>query len=116
MKFEIDKNSVDQFIWRLKAANGKIIATAGESYVNKSDAQHGINLVKSTTSLSQYTIYQDTAKQWRWRLDATNGKIIAISSESYWNKSDCESSASLAVSTNSTTPVIDLTVAAAARY
>jgi uncharacterized protein YegP (UPF0339 family) len=116
MKFEIDKNSAGQFIWRLKAVNGKILATAGESYVRKNDAEHGINLVKGTPSLSQYTFYQDASRQWRWRLDATNGQVIAVSSESYWNRSDCEAAANLAVSTNASTPVVDLTAATAARW
>ena len=30
-----------------------------------------------------YKIYQDTARQWRWRLIAANGRIIADSAESY---------------------------------
>lgn len=29
------------------------------------------------------------SKQWRWRLRAGNGEIIAVSSESYMNKDDC---------------------------
>lgn len=28
-------------------------------------------------------------KQWRWRIRANNGKIIAASSEGYFNKMDC---------------------------
>jgi uncharacterized protein YegP (UPF0339 family) len=29
-------------------------------------------------------------RQWRWRVRANNGKIIGASSESYWNRKDCE--------------------------
>jgi len=29
-------------------------------------------------------------RQWRWRVKANNGKIIGASSESFWNKKDCE--------------------------
>lgn len=36
-----------------------------------------------------YTIYQDQQRQWRWRYTASNGRIIAMSSEAYWNKQDC---------------------------
>lgn len=36
-----------------------------------------------------YYVYKDTAGQWRWRFVAGNNRIIAVSSESYWNKSDC---------------------------
>lgn len=108
-KFQIDLNNQRQYYWRLNAVNGRIIATSGESYVAKSDCVHGINLVKSTTSLSQYEIYQGTDGYWRWRLRATNGQIIAIASESYHNRSDAEWGAGIAISTNALTPVEDLT-------
>lgn len=28
-------------------------------------------------------------RQWWWRLKAKNGEIIAVGSESYWNRGDC---------------------------
>jgi uncharacterized protein YegP (UPF0339 family) len=34
-------------------------------------------------------------RQWRWRIKANNGKIIASSSESFWNKTDCERNAQI---------------------
>lgn len=42
-----------------------------------------------------YYIYRDTANQWRWRLVAANNLIIAVSSEGYWNKADCENAINL---------------------
>lgn len=114
MRFQIILTNQRQYMWRLIAANGRTIATSGESYINKSNCQHGIGLVKSTTSVSQYAIYQDVTAQWRWRLVATNGQIIAVSSESYHNRTDCVASAQLAVSTNQFTPADDLTVSQAA--
>lgn len=36
-----------------------------------------------------YYIYIDTAGQWRWHFRASNGLIIAVSSEGYVNKLDC---------------------------
>jgi uncharacterized protein YegP (UPF0339 family) len=74
------------------------------------DCQHGINLVKGTTSLSQYEVYQGSDGLWRWRLRATNGQIIAIASESYWNRQDAEWGANIAIGTNAFTPVEDITV------
>lgn len=38
--------------------------------------------------MSYYHLYRDTANQWRWRYVASNGRIIAASSESYINKAD----------------------------
>jgi len=50
MHFEIDKNSQGQWIWRLRANNGRIVAVSGESYHNRVDCENGINLVKAVTS------------------------------------------------------------------
>jgi uncharacterized protein YegP (UPF0339 family) len=33
--------------------------------------------------------YKDADKQWRWRIKADNGKIVADSGEGYHNKRDC---------------------------
>ncbi len=49
MTFEIYKDSDGLWRWRLRAANYQIIAS-GESYYNKSDCLHAINLVKKTTA------------------------------------------------------------------
>jgi uncharacterized protein len=45
-KFEIYKDSADQFRWRLKASNGEIIANP-EGYTTKDNAKNGIESVKS---------------------------------------------------------------------
>lgn len=50
MYFELYTDTADQWRWRLKAANGRIVATSGEGYVNKADAVHGIDLVKGTNT------------------------------------------------------------------
>jgi uncharacterized protein YegP (UPF0339 family) len=46
-KFEVYKDVRGEFRWRLKAANGQIIATSGEGYTSKSGCQNGIDSVKS---------------------------------------------------------------------
>lgn len=37
-----------------------------------------------------FELYQDTAKEWRWRLIASNGNIIADSGEGYNSKQGAE--------------------------
>lgn len=37
-----------------------------------------------------YWMYKDERGEWRWRYDASNGKTIAVSSESYKKRTDCE--------------------------
>jgi uncharacterized protein len=36
-----------------------------------------------------YFVYKDLAGEWRWRLKAVNGRIIADSGEGYRNYADC---------------------------
>lgn len=37
----------------------------------------------------KFQVYRDKRGEWRWRFLAKNGKIIAVSSESYKAKYDC---------------------------
>jgi len=46
MKFEIEKNEKGYY-WHAVASNGKKVAWAGEFYINKSDCEHGISLMKT---------------------------------------------------------------------
>lgn len=36
-----------------------------------------------------FSVYRDAAGEWRWRLAAGNGQLIAESGEGYQNKADC---------------------------
>lgn len=45
-KFELYKGSDSQYRWRLKSANGQVIATGGEGYTTKASAENGIAAVK----------------------------------------------------------------------
>ena len=48
MKFELYKDGNNQWRWRLKAANGRIIADSAEAYVNRQDCVNGIKLVQDS--------------------------------------------------------------------
>jgi uncharacterized protein YegP (UPF0339 family) len=50
MFYNIYKDAVGYWRWRLYAANNKIIADSGESYYNKADCLSAIGLVKSSTN------------------------------------------------------------------
>ena len=45
-KFTIFKDKKGEYRWNLKANNHEIIADSAEGYVNKTDCEHGIELVK----------------------------------------------------------------------
>jgi uncharacterized protein YegP (UPF0339 family) len=54
----------------------------------------------------EYQVYTDASSQWRWRLQAANNRIIAVSSESYVNKQDCLNAITL-VKSSSSAPVVE---------
>lgn len=56
-----------------------------------------------------FEIYKDAAGQWRWRLKAANHETIA-QGESYTSKQNCLHAVNLVKSTDSATPVKDLTL------
>jgi uncharacterized protein YegP (UPF0339 family) len=35
-------------------------------------------------------MYKDSRNEWRWTYEASNGETIAVSSEGYVKRSDCE--------------------------
>ena len=37
-----------------------------------------------------YYMYKDNRGEWRWSYAASNGQIIAVSSEGYKRRADCE--------------------------
>lgn len=55
MKFELYQDAQNFWRWRLKAANGEIIAS-GEGYANKTDAQHAVGLVMDTTRQTPFVL------------------------------------------------------------
>lgn len=51
MKFHVYKDRNGEWRWRLKSANGNIIADSGEGYTSKHNCKHGVDLVKGTASI-----------------------------------------------------------------
>lgn len=45
-RFELFKDAAGEWRWRLRAGNGKIVATSGEGYRRRDDAQTGISIVR----------------------------------------------------------------------
>ena len=90
--------------FNLKAGNGEIIATS-EVYASKDACKNGIASVQKNAPIApvedqtvegyaeeknpKFEMYKDKAGEFRFRLKAGNGQIIATS-ESYSTKSACE--------------------------
>jgi len=54
MYYVVYKDTAGYWRWTLKASNHEPIAVSSESYVRKVDAEHGINLTKSSASAPVY--------------------------------------------------------------
>jgi uncharacterized protein YegP (UPF0339 family) len=91
LKFETYRDKKDEHRWRLKATNGQVIATSGQGYKDKRDCKNAIDRIKkdAATKLT-FETYEDARQQYRWRLKATNGQVIATSGQGYKDKRDCE--------------------------
>lgn len=53
MKFELYKDSSNQYRWRLKGANGEIVAS-GEAYRNRQDCIDAVHLVMDTNRQTKF--------------------------------------------------------------
>ena len=100
-KFEI-KNTKTGIKFNLKAGNGEIIATS-EVYTTEAACRKGIESVRKNALSAvedqtvepievqkhpKYEVYQDKSGEYRFRLKARNGEIIAVG-ESYKKKTSC---------------------------
>lgn len=88
----------------LKAGNGEVIATS-EVYNSEAACKNGIDSVKKNAPVAavenqtvegyateknpKFEIYQDKAGEYRFRLKATNGQIVAVG-EGYTSLSGCQ--------------------------
>jgi uncharacterized protein YegP (UPF0339 family) len=102
-KFVISEAKNGGFVFNLKAGNGEIIATS-QVYKSLDSCKNGIESVKKnvpdlhvedqtvenfeTLTNPKFEVYQDKAGEFRFRLKARNGEIIATG-ESYKAKKSC---------------------------
>ncbi|MBQ3048531.1 MAG: YegP family protein [Oscillospiraceae bacterium] len=96
------KTTATGFKFDLKAGNGEVIATS-EVYTTKNACLNGINSVKTNcvgeiedqtvenveaVKHPKFEVYTDKSGEYRFRLKAKNGEIIAVS-EGYKRKIGC---------------------------
>ena len=102
-KFTI-KETKTGFTFNLKASNGEIIAAGSEVYTKLTNCKNGIASVQKNAPIAsvedqtvegfevqkhpKFEVYTDKAGEFRFRLKASNGEIIAVS-EGYTRKPSC---------------------------
>ena len=95
-KFEIDKASNDQFIFRLKAGNGEIIL-ASEQYTTKSACENGIDSVRKNSTADDNFV-----------LKAANHQVIG-QSQMYKSADGMENGIASVAANAPTAVLVDLT-------
>jgi uncharacterized protein YegP (UPF0339 family) len=97
LKFEMYKDGKEEYRWRLKSSNGKVLATAGQGFKSKRSCETSIDNIKNGAGSDKYKFepYEDNKGEHRWRLVASNGQTVASSSQGYSNKADCDKAIAL---------------------
>ena len=96
------KTTKSGFVFNLKAGNGEVIATS-ESYKSQDSCLNGVESVRKSCvggvedqtvegfeklTHPKFEVYADKAGEFRFRLKARNGEVIAVS-EGYKAKQSC---------------------------
>jgi len=80
--------------WRVVAGNGKVLAKSPGGYP-EGDARLASDIGFITGSEHDAELYRDRRGEWRWRLRRDGKRIVAVSSEGYVNRGDCERASDL---------------------
>jgi uncharacterized protein YegP (UPF0339 family) len=100
-KFQVYKDAAGKFRFRLRAGNNQIVAV-GEAYEQHASCINGIRSIQKNCKAEiedltindrkipnpKYQIYKDAKDEFRFRLKAPNGEIIA-EGEGYESKAGC---------------------------
>jgi len=115
-RFELYEDASGEHRWRLRHRNGQIVATSGEGYTQRHNAQNGIASVRhnalgatvlrieseadlaeagepfetpaETERRTAFELYEDRGGEFRWRLRHDNGEIVGDGGEGYSRRRD----------------------------
>lgn len=118
--FELYEDRGGKYRWRLRHRNSNIIADSAQGYTRRASAQNGIQSVRRNglgaalidldeeledpteeadegvvasppgESKATFELYEDDGGDYRWRLEHTNGNVIADSGEGYGERREAE--------------------------
>ncbi len=96
LEFEVYEDSAGEFRWRLRGGNNQIVADSGEGYASRSGAEDAVERIGEYApeadileiGRAAFEVYEDDGGEWRWRLRARNGNIVADSGEGYTGRTD----------------------------
>ena len=111
-KFQLFKDSADEFRFRLLAKNGENILRSSEGYTSKQNCKNGIESVKVNSQLDErYSRLESKNNQYYFILNAANGEELGIS-EMYTSKQGMENGIDAVKRDAPNAPTEDLTLRA----
>ena len=88
--FEVYADAAGEYRWRLVHRNGNILADSGQGYTRRNDATRAVYRIRDGIDNYSFEVFEDDAGEYRWRLVADNGNIVADSGEGYSSQSAAE--------------------------
>ena len=103
--FEIHEDEAGKWRWRLRARNGELVAMSEQGFATKAGVIKALDVVRRNVAEAEgheeaatgddaaearnikgFEIYEDSSGHWRWRLNASNGEILAIPEQGFASK------------------------------
>lgn len=91
-RFSVGNNKAGSPSWWLYAANGEMVAWAGETFASTSNASRAALAFKAGARTARYEVYEDGGGAWRWRAWHGSDKVAA-SGESFSSRYAAEQAA-----------------------
>ena len=93
MKFEVYGDGGGKARWRLRSSNGKLVASAGGPFANRSNAKRAAAAFKANAVKAEFEVYADSGGKHRWRARSRNGQTVAIGGEAFDSQSSARRAA-----------------------
>lgn len=91
--FEIYEDDSGEHRWRLRAGE-HVVADGGQGHWDPDEAQEALEMVREAapdggvveSGSPRFDVYQALSGDWRWRMVAPGGRVVADSGEDYATK------------------------------
>jgi len=87
---ELYRDAGGEYRWRLVHRNGNVLADSGEGYSRRRDARRAVDRLRDGLGEMSFEVYEDAGGEYRWRLEAPNGRVMADSGEGYGDRGGAE--------------------------
>lgn len=93
MSVEYHQDDSKEWRWTRYDANKNVIGKSSEGYVNKQNCIDNANRVQAATDEVEF--YKDAAQAHRWRVTASNGRIVAAAHTGFSTEASAKANAKL---------------------